>query len=840
MGGGQWALPSHNAHLEKGFQSYLEHRKAGTLSAIFFPQAKGDFFAVWQKPEDEFAELEAILKKRKKKKEPMPMKQWESTAAWQEQRGPQIENWYSHRYQKMVREQRGSTKPVIKLDMGKKEGSRVVTETEVYSKMFYSTRVRPKVDAWVAASGQPPNGWVALRVSFTRECYAKETDEIKQLVREEREKLIAKREEAQKELERMVEEMGETKTRAARSPKEYAKSIAATPTIIECFVDMLAEQTGWSWSMIGGGPDPANNNGAISSMAYHSGETSHGQFFKSWDPRYEEVCVKSYKKFCHAVHAEEVRLARAITIVEEQITDPTALERSGRKLGYLAYQDPIHNPIEEGTLPALPTASSPSSVLPAIPITTALPLMKPTHPPATPALTSALSSSVVPTAPTTVPAHPTPSPSSVLPATPPMPTLPPTSTTSSADLPATDQRSHVLLPNPDGCEHPNQASDGRGNSFMLDEATLDAILGPIRTDMQDQEASAAGDWTPENAGGRFNGMEGFKEGSMGNNGSIYNQNQSGGYSPHYIPSNIPHPNGVTHPAPSSLNQDTFDHLLSFPPFPNLMPAKQQLKLPDSDTFRKPVPTNHVEEQNQPTGTATQPLVMKPLDPPLSPKQADPETHAAPDTVAGDEKEMHAASDAVPGDENGPEKRKADATVMPDVRERRAKKSRRQVEEWVGQAEEYLLEGVGSTQWKLLVTSWAEFEAHVLVQSGSRLRPGSAALRPAKLSIWFSQRPRRWNGGGISDAGEREEFKKSWIRWWGHMQPAVRQGKEGEMPPMVSKEVESDMKILKVSGPSGLVVVLVGLKWWANVEDDCWIKAVEDVASCFAQWNGGSS
>ncbi|KAF6742730.1 hypothetical protein DFP72DRAFT_752639, partial [Ephemerocybe angulata] len=177
------------------------------------------------------------------------------------------------------------------------------------------------------------------------------------------------------------------------------------------------------------------------------------------------------------------------------------------------------------------------------------------------------------------------------------------------------------------------------------------------------------------------------------------------------------------------------------------------------------------------------------------------------------------------------KRKADVTVMPDVRERRAKKSRRQVEEWVGQAEEYLLEGVGSTQWKLLVALWAEFEAHVLVQSGSRLQPGSAALRPAKLSIWFSQRPRRWDGGGISDAGEREEFKKSWIRWLGHMQPAARQGKEGEMPPMVSKEVESDLMILKVYGPSGLVVVLVGLKWWANVEDDCWIKAVEDVASC---------
>ena len=43
----------------------------------------------------------------------------------------------------------------------------------------------------------------------------------------------------------------------------------------------------------------------------------------------------------------------------------------------------------------------------------------------------------------------------------------------------------------------------------------------------------------------------------------------------------------------------------------------------------------------------------------------------------------------------------------------------------------------------------------------------------------------------------------------------------------------DLLCLKKGGPSGLVTVMIGLKWWASIhdQDERWLASVEDVRLC---------
>lgn len=82
----------------------------------------------------------------------------------------------------------------------------------------------------------------------------------------------------------------------------------------------------------------------------------------------------------------------------------------------------------------------------------------------------------------------------------------------------------------------------------------------------------------------------------------------------------------------------------------------------------------------------------------------------------------------------------------------------------------------------------------------------------------------------------DHFAVEWQTWWNALQPTARRG-EGENP--FPRELTEGMKgavvqALQKTGPSGMVVVLVGLKWWApgrSGRGERWSSAVDDVAQC---------
>jgi len=57
--------------------------------------------------------------------------------------------------------------------------------------------------------------------------------------------------------------------------------------------------------------------------------------------------------------------------------------------------------------------------------------------------------------------------------------------------------------------------------------------------------------------------------------------------------------------------------------------------------------------------------------------------------------------------------------------------------------------------------------------------------------------------------------------------------EMELPVPVLLAAETDTLVgLYKQGPTGMVIVLIGLKWWWGDNDMLWAKEVEDLTGCF--------
>lgn len=75
-----------------------------------------------------------------------------------------------------------------------------------------------------------------------------------------------------------------------------------------------------------------------------------------------------------------------------------------------------------------------------------------------------------------------------------------------------------------------------------------------------------------------------------------------------------------------------------------------------------------------------------------------------------------------------------------------------------------------------------------------------------------------------------------------MQPKWRQNVTGDGLPMSlsNGKAKDDLSTLRKGGPSGIVTILIGLKWWASIrdKDERWRLAVEDISACFGTFATG--
>ena len=68
----------------------------------------------------------------------------------------------------------------------------------------------------------------------------------------------------------------------------------------------MAKRTGWSFMVVGGGPDGAKN-GNICTISLHTGKDAYRQTFPKAIPDYVETVLVPYSKFLETVYHESVQ-----------------------------------------------------------------------------------------------------------------------------------------------------------------------------------------------------------------------------------------------------------------------------------------------------------------------------------------------------------------------------------------------------------------------------------------------------------------------------------------------------------------------------------------------------
>ena len=77
-----------------------------------------------------------------------------------------------------------------------------------------------------------------------------------------------------------------------------------------------------------------------------------------------------------------------------------------------------------------------------------------------------------------------------------------------------------------------------------------------------------------------------------------------------------------------------------------------------------------------------------------------------------------------------------------------------------------------------------------------------------------------------------------------MQPKwLQNGSRDGLPmalPIGKTTTKDDLLLLRKGGPLGIVMILIGLKWWASIhnKDKQWKLAVEDISACFGAFANG--
>jgi hypothetical protein len=118
--------------------------------------------------------------------------------------------------------------------------TRQLQDTEVYSKLFYASKLKSIVDVEVAGMSLTQTEKLAKIREVTKREWANESDEVKEQVR-------AKKEEPH-DL-KLTE--GTTP-----SPEQYQESIDDLSFVVNAFLDHIQETTGWTGFMVLGGPKP--------------------------------------------------------------------------------------------------------------------------------------------------------------------------------------------------------------------------------------------------------------------------------------------------------------------------------------------------------------------------------------------------------------------------------------------------------------------------------------------------------------------------------------------------------------------------------------------------------
>ncbi|KAK7455796.1 hypothetical protein VKT23_010828 [Stygiomarasmius scandens] len=209
-------------------------------------------------------------------------------------RQDQIHNWfYNH-----TRPEPASQSDILALfsdrdkpQKSKPNGTRKKTQEQLFSKEFYTTEIKPEVDAELermranSTDGKLPKGASLLIVKrITHEKYTAATEEVKEH--------IAK-------LADRIEEVDVKTKEGVIDPETRKKFIADLKDLAPRIVEALHVATGWPVTLLLGGEDEEKQ---IKTNGYHAGKNLLGLSFKKAYPGYKTHVQEPFARFAHSCY----------------------------------------------------------------------------------------------------------------------------------------------------------------------------------------------------------------------------------------------------------------------------------------------------------------------------------------------------------------------------------------------------------------------------------------------------------------------------------------------------------------------------------------------------------
>ncbi|KDQ32508.1 hypothetical protein PLEOSDRAFT_1080094 [Pleurotus ostreatus PC15] len=278
------------AYLTGLLDKFLEAQKHGRLDR-FWPVLYRGWFEQWQEEEDP-----AIMDDGERKK---------NLGTKIAKRQDYLKRWYHNRTAAKTRATPKQLPPPQPI-----KNARRPQLLQLYSKKYYKTRIRPKIyENLPAGTKLTGAAFLSLLQEKIPQIFALETAEIKKEIEDLYEALRNREDEEDKDAppERIT---------AAR----YAAAIDEIPRYFQAFSQELARRTGWSFTLLAGGPDP-ENGGRINSIGVHFGENEAGQHFGKATPGFGDTVLTPYANFLNTIYKCDARSLVAVDSVDSSPAD---------------------------------------------------------------------------------------------------------------------------------------------------------------------------------------------------------------------------------------------------------------------------------------------------------------------------------------------------------------------------------------------------------------------------------------------------------------------------------------------------------------------------------------
>ncbi|KAG1885231.1 hypothetical protein F4604DRAFT_1918902 [Suillus subluteus] len=218
------------------------------------------------------------------------------------ERRKQLREWFRNNSKGKTTPGSSSTGKALSALLGQRaRGTRDLKEVEVYSKLHYESKVKPLVsDALKNNPVQPTQRLSAVR-QHTTDCFADESEEVKNEIREETARLNAAR------------RLGDVAGQNSRTKEEVYHAIQELPIILgQIFEDLSILTGGWHYTLVMGGADPLCE-GNIMTLSYHHGKTADGLSFKASTPNFHEQYLLPFERHLGRIHGASSKSMLPVT-----------------------------------------------------------------------------------------------------------------------------------------------------------------------------------------------------------------------------------------------------------------------------------------------------------------------------------------------------------------------------------------------------------------------------------------------------------------------------------------------------------------------------------------------